>query len=133
MSCTAPHPPVTRDNIQLTIADGLTSPTLSLSTRIRRRHLQAGVLRVRCQAVIYSVWSQTTMAVFPGPGNNNNNNNNIEVCVVKRLFIITPQLSGITRNILVQNHFFYLIIKFSICRSFFPPNFVSLTHIVKYS
>jgi len=47
--------------------DGLTSPTLSLSTRIRRRHLQAGVLRVKCQAVIYSVWNQSTMAVFPGP------------------------------------------------------------------
>ena len=54
--------------IRLDITDGLTSPTLSLSTLLTREHFTSGVLRLSCQAVIYSVWDESSLALYPSIG-----------------------------------------------------------------
>jgi len=47
-------------------ADGLISPTLSLSTRLAREDFQGGVVRVRCEAIIYTLWGESSEGIYPG-------------------------------------------------------------------
>jgi len=50
-----------------TDTQGRISPTLTLQLRLTRNHFQgAGVVRVRCEAIIYSVWRQDSEAIYPG-------------------------------------------------------------------
>jgi len=46
--------------------DGLISPTLSLSIRLTRYHFQGGIMRLRCEAIIYTVWGESTEVIYPG-------------------------------------------------------------------
>jgi len=45
---------------------GLISPTLTLSTRLTRSHFQGGIVRVRCEAIIYTLWGESTEEIYPG-------------------------------------------------------------------
>jgi hypothetical protein len=47
---------------------GLISPTLTLSTRLSRDHFQGGVVRVRCEAIIYTLWGESSEGIYPGVG-----------------------------------------------------------------
>lgn len=46
--------------------DGLISPTLTLSTRLARDNFQGGVIRVRCEAIIYTLWGESSEGIYPG-------------------------------------------------------------------
>ena len=83
-------------------AGGHISPTLTLSTRLTRDHfqvgresvqwysvgLQGGVVRVRCQAVIYSVWRDSVLAIFPGTGNSGTSHQSVHLTVFPNLAVL---------------------------------------------
>jgi len=44
----------------------LISPTLTLHIRLAREDFMEGVVRVRCEAIIYTLWGESTEGIFPG-------------------------------------------------------------------